>query len=146
MQRLTIPAEIDRLGEVQDFITAFLEDLGCPMKALLQIQMAAEEIFVNIAHYAYAPGRGSATVECEALGDGPAGVAVRFIDAGTPYNPLGQTDPDTGLSADEREIGGLGVFMVKKTMDDVWYAYEGGHNILGFKKYFGTVTTRKDAT
>ena len=103
------------------------------MKIQMQIDIAVEEIFVNIANYAYAPEIGTATVRVEVMGDPPS-VDITFIDKGIPYDPLAKADPDVTLSAEERQIGGLGIFMVKKSMDDVKYAYLDGHNILTIKK------------
>ena len=99
----------------------------------MQIDVAVEEIFVNIAHYAYNPEVGNAMVRVEILPDVPS-VDITFIDQGVPYDPLAKADPDVTLSAEERQIGGLGIFMVKKTMDDVKYEYVNGHNILTLKK------------
>ena len=99
----------------------------------MQISLAAEEVFVNIAHYAYAPDKGRAVVRVEVSGD-PVSVTITFMDHGMPYDPLGNEDPDLTLSAEERQIGGLGVFLVKKTMDDVNYEYKNGQNILTLKK------------
>ena len=103
------------------------------MKAQMQISVAVEEIFVNIASYAYAPDKGSATVCVEVSGD-PVTVTITFVDRGVPYDPLAKEDPDVTLSADERGIGGLGIFMTKKIMDDVAYEYRDGKNILTLKK------------
>ena len=95
--------------------------------------MAVEEIFVNIAHYAYAPGEGEAEIAALVEGD-PAELVVEFRDSGVPYDPLAKPDPDVTLSAEERGIGGLGIYMVKKSMDDVQYRHEGGRNILTIRK------------
>ena len=103
------------------------------MKAKMQLDIAVEEIFINIANYAYAPGIGKATVRVEVSGD-PVTVTITFIDRGVPYDPLKKDDPDITLSADEREIGGLGIFMTKKVMDNISYEYKGGQNILTLKK------------
>ena len=130
---LEIEAETANLEKVTDFIDARLEAVGCPPKAKMQIDIAAEEIFVNIANYAYRPGKGSATVRVEVSGD-PVTVAITFIDRGVPYDPLKKEDPDVTLSAEERGIGGLGIFMTKKIMDDVSYEYKNGQNILTLKK------------
>ena len=130
---LTIEAKTDNLDKVLGYVDGFLEKAGCPMKTQMQIDVAVEEIFVNIANYAYSPGIGSATIRFEKQDD--SGTAqIIFIDSGIPYNPLEKEDPDTTLSAEEREIGGLGIFMVKKSMDDVQYRYENGQNILTLKK------------
>ena len=105
------------------------------MKVQIQINIAVEEIFVNIAHYAYNPEVGPATIRVEILED-PLAVSLTFIDQGTPYDPLAKEDPDVTLAADERTIGGLGIFMVKKSMDDVKYEYKEGSNILTIVKKF----------
>ena len=103
------------------------------MKTQLQIDLAIEEIFVNIAHYAYAPEKGDATV-CVELTEKPRSTRITFIDRGKPYDPLAAADPDVSAPAADRRIGGLGVFLVKKTMDDVQYAYRDGQNILTIRK------------
>ena len=133
MKSLTVAARIDQLDAVLEFIDLELEAHGCPPKARMQLNVAAEEVFVNIAHYAYAPGEGEATIEIDVAGEPPVAV-LRFLDRGMPYDPLQKSDPDVTLSAEDREIGGLGVFMVKKTVDCVDYAYEENRNILTLKK------------
>ena len=133
MKTLTVPARTDQLEVVQEFIQQELENQECPMKVQMQIAIAVEEIFVNIAHYAYKPVEGDATIRCEAGGD-PLEVTIQFLDHGKPYNPLAKEDPDITLSAEERQIGGLGIFMVKKSMDSLDYEYQDGKNILTIKK------------
>ena len=133
MKELTITATIENLETVTDFVNEQLEALDCPMKAQMQIDIAIDELFSNIAHYAYNPETGDATVRVEVTED-PMAVIITFIDKGVPYDPLAKTDPDVTLSAEDREIGGLGIFMVKKTMDDVTYEYKDGQNILKIKK------------
>ena len=133
MKELTIAATVENIETVTDFVNRELEALDCPMKAQMQIDIAIDELFGNIAHYAYNPETGDATVRVEVIED-PMSVVITFIDKGVPYDPLAQEDPDTTLSVEERSIGGLGVFMVKKTMDDVTYEYKDGQNILKIKK------------
>lgn len=133
MKELVIDALTDNLPQVLAFVDEQLEAADCPMKIQMHIDIAVEEIFVNIAHYAYNPDIGTATVRVEVMGEPPA-VDITFIDNGIPYDPLAKADPDVTLSAEERQIGGLGIFMVKKTMDDVKYEYLDGHNILTLKK------------
>ena len=133
MKELTVPATLAALQTVQAFIEAELESGGCPMKAATQISIAVEEIYVNIAHYAYHPEIGEATVRC-AVGGDPLRVTIQFLDSGRPFDPLAKPNADTTLSAEEREIGGLGILMVKRSMDQVDYAYEGGKNILTIRK------------
>ena len=130
---LEVEASVDQLQRVIDYVDAHLEAVSCPPKAQMQMQLAVEEIFVNIASYAYAPGIGKATVRVEVSGD-PVTVSITFIDRGIPYDPLKKEDPDVTLPAGERRIGGLGIFMTKKIMDDVTYEYRDGQNILTLKK------------
>ena len=129
MKELMIAAEVKNLDEVMAFVDAFLEEAGCSMKTQMQIDLAVEEIFVNIASYAYAPNTGLATIRLEQTDDGDA-VRIVMIDQGIPYDPLSKADPDITLSADERQIGGLGILLTKKNMDDVQYEYANNSNIL----------------
>lgn len=133
MKELELEALTENLPQVLAFVDEQLESADCPMKIQMQIDIAVEEIFVNIAHYAYSTEKGKATVRIEILPDPPS-VDITFIDNGIPYDPLAKPDPDVSLSAEERQIGGLGIFMVKKSMDDVKYQYLDGHNILTLKK------------
>ena len=133
MKELTIAAKVENIEAVTNFVNEQLEALDCPMKAQMQIDIAIDELFGNIAHYAYNPEIGKATVRVEVIED-PLAVVITFIDNGVPYDPLAKADPDTTLSAEEREIGGLGIYMVKKSMDDITYEYKDGQNILAIKK------------
>lgn len=130
---LDVEATTDNLPQVLEFIDKHLEAAGCPIKSQMQIDVAAEEIFVNIAHYAYKPDKGMAKVRVEVGGD-PLSVSITFIDHGVQYDPLAKEDPDITLSAEDRQIGGLGIFLVKNTMDDISYQYVNGSNILTLKK------------
>ena len=133
MKELTVEAKTTNIEAVTDFVNEQLEALDCPMKAQMQIDIAIDELFGNIAHYAYNPETGDATVRVEVVED-PIAVVITFVDNGVPYDPLAKADPDTTLSAEEREIGGLGIYMVKKSMDDITYEYRDGQNILAIKK------------
>lgn len=133
MTELNIPATVENIPTVTEFVDAQLEKLDCPMKAQAQIDIAIDELFGNIAQYAYNPETGPATVRVEVQKD-PMAVVITFIDHGVPYDPLKNEDPDITLSAEERGIGGLGIFMVKKTMDEIAYQYINGQNILTIKK------------
>lgn len=172
MKELTVPAKTDRLDQVLEFIEDELNKTDCPAKVKMQIKVAVEEIYVNIANYAY-PSRGClripssnlhaplhvesapklvsadaqlpenkditysragiATIRCQ-ITDDPKQMVIHFIDFGTPYNPLQKEDPDITLSAERRQIGGLGILMVKKIMDHLSYRYVGRKNILTLKK------------
>lgn len=133
MKEMTLEATIENINAVTDFVDEQLEELGCPMKAEMQINIAIDELFSNIARYAYNPETGDATVRVEVV-ENPLAVIISFIDGGVPYDPLAKADPDITLSAEEREIGGLGIYMVKKSMDDITYEYVDGKNILKIKK------------
>lgn len=133
MKELTIAATVENIGTVTDFVNEQLEALGCSMKAQMQIDIAIDELFGNIAHYAYNPDVGSATVQVEVVEE-PLAVVITFIDGGVPYDPLATADPDITLSAEERQLGGLGIYMVKKSMDEITYEYKDGKNILSIKK------------
>ncbi len=130
---LDIEAAVENLREVLSFVDKKLDGIGCPLKIKLQINLAVEEIFVNIANYAYLPDKGNATVRVE-VEDDPLMVVITFIDKGVPYDPLARQDPDISLSAEQRRVGGLGIFLTKKTMDDLTYEYKDGQNILKMKK------------
>ena len=127
MKELTVDATVENITQVTAFVDEQLEELGCPIKAQMQIDIAIDELFGNIAHYAYNPKVGVATVRVE----------VSFIDNGVPYDPLAREDPNVGLSLEEREIGGLGIYMVKKSMDEITYEYREGQNILRIRKEIG---------
>jgi anti-sigma regulatory factor (Ser/Thr protein kinase) len=133
MKEMTVEARGENVRVLTDWADAELEKLECPMKAQMQIDLAIDEIFTNIASYAYAPGTGNATVTMDY--DAESGMfSLTFCDSGVPYNPLQKEDPDVNLPAEERSIGGLGIFLVKKTMDDMRYEYRDGQNILTLMK------------
>lgn len=134
MPERIFPAALDQLEQVQAFVAEQLEGHPCSSKVKFQLDVAVEEIFVNIAHYAFrSEENGEATVRC-CVGGTPLQVTIQFLDNGKPFNPLAKEDADTTLSAEERQIGGLGILMVKKSMDAVDYTYEDGKNILTIKK------------
>ena len=133
MKSLIVPADTEHLDDVTDFVDSELEAYDCPTNAQLQIELAIEEIFVNIASYAYKPVDGEAEVRCEILQD-PLRVVIQFLDGGKPYDPLAKEDADTSPEALEEREGGLGILLVKRTMDDVRYVYENGKNILTILK------------
>ena len=134
MKELTIAASLENIPVVTTFVDEQLEALDCPMKTQMQIDVAIDELFGNIAHYAYPDGTGDATVRFD-FDEVTRMASIAFIDGGVPFNPLEKTDPDVTLFAEEREVGGLGIFMVKKTMDDLTYRYEDGKNVLTLYKH-----------
>ena len=132
---IQIEAVKGNLPEVLGSVEEYYEEAGCPIKTQMQINIAVEEIFVNIASYAYAPETGSVRIRLQAVKD-PARALITFEDSGVPYDPLAKEDPDVTLSAEERKIGGLGIYMVKQSMDHVRYEYKDGNNILTLEKEF----------
>lgn len=131
IHELNIAAEVGKLDDVLAFVEALLEDTGCLPKARMQIAIALEELFINIAHYAYPDGKGSVRLLACVT---PEAAEITLIDSGIPYDPLKKPDPDVTLSAKERAIGGLGIFMSKKLMDNISYEYKDGKNHLTIKK------------
>ena len=133
MKELTVKASLANIPVVTEFIDGLLEALDCPMKAQMQIDVAIDELFGNVAHYAYSGAAGDATVRF-ALDEAARTATITFIDSGVPFNPLEQQEPDVSLPADERQIGGLGIFLVRKTMNSIDYRRENGRNILTIRK------------
>ena len=133
MKEITIEAKVDNLDQVLSFVDEQLESAGCSIGIQTQIDIAVEEVFVNIAQYAYDPNVGPATISVETSSN-PLKVKLTFVDKGMPYNPLAKDDPDVTQSADERPIGGLGIYMVKNIMDDVEYEHKDGQNIFTIAK------------
>ena len=122
-------AKTESLSDVLSFVEQTLESFECPMKIQTAICIAVEEVFVNIAHYAYPDSEGDMTL-CIGFDAQNSAITFRMTDKGVPFDPLTKPDPDITLSAEDREIGGLGIFIAKKTMDSLSYTYEDGENVL----------------
>jgi anti-sigma regulatory factor (Ser/Thr protein kinase) len=122
---ITIAAKTENLETLLEFIEGFSDVLT--MKEQMRLSVAAEEIFVNVASYAYAPDTGDVRVRVSA---DESGVTIEFADSGRPYNPLSHDDPDITLSEEERDVGGLGLLMAKKMTDEISYRYVDGMNVL----------------
>lgn len=135
MTELKVEADVSMAGDVNNYVSKRLDEIGCPPKIRAQICIAADEIFSNIARYAYGSGTGSAEVCVKAENYPPAAV-ITFTDSGTEYDPFSAEDPDITLPASKRGEGGLGIYIVKKLMDSVSYEYRDGTNILRLRKYF----------
>ncbi len=133
MKEITLKAVIESIPQATSFVDEQLEAIECPMKAQMQLDVAIDELFCNIASYAYGAGEGKATIRFD-YDPAARRVILSFIDEGVPFNPLESDEPDVSLSAEERAIGGLGIFLVKKTMDSIKYRYENGQNILTIEK------------
>lgn len=129
MKGITIEANRENLLQVQSFIDRELEAADCPMATQIAIDVAVEELFVNIASYAYGGKSGPATIQVH-INENPTSAEITFIDCGKQYDPLAKPDPDVTLAAKDRKKGGLGIFMVKNSMDDIKYEYKDGKNIL----------------
>jgi len=130
MKKLELDANIENLNKALEFINTELEQRGCPEDIQGKIEIAVEEIFVNIANYAYSPDSGSAVIYISVNDN----AVIRFEDTGRPYNPLEKPEPDLDKPLMERDIGGLGVFLVKKLMDNVEYERVGNRNVLILQK------------
>ena len=129
MTNKTFKAQTEALSDSLGFVDRMLEKYECPMKIQTAVCVALEEIFVNVARYAYKDGEGDVELGI-GIDKESRTVTFRMTDSGVPFDPLKKPDPDITLSADERDIGGLGIFITKKTMDSVEYVYENGKNIL----------------
>ena len=133
-EELTLEAKIENNERFTDFVNARLEAMDCPVKAQMEIDTAVDEILANVANYAYGDGTGPVSLGI-ALEEDPRTAVIRFTDSGVPFNPLEKEVPDSiSLSADDRPIGGLGIYLVRKLMDDVAYEYRDGKNVLLLKK------------
>lgn len=137
MQEIVVEAKIDNLPQVTEFITSVAEEFGANARTLMQIDLVTEEIFVNIASYAYKNQTGQVTISLD-MHENPARLDVTFTDEGVPYDPLAKPDPDVDLPLEERGVGGLGIFLVKKNVDEISYEYKDGKNCLHISKILPT--------
>ncbi len=133
MKEINVEANVDNLYKVLGFIEQQLNGVNCDAKNQNRLLIAVEEIFINIAKYAYKDGNGSIKVQVSFSANNSVITAV-FIDSGIKYDPLAKEDPDIGLSASERPIGGLGIYITKKFVDEIFYDYKNNQNILTIKK------------
>lgn len=131
----TFPALLTELSNVTAFVEAELEKAECPMKTQMTVSVCVEEVFVNIAHYAYPDKVGTAEVRVDVDSEKKS-VVICFMDNGIPFDPLEKSEPDIALPAEKRQIGGLGIYMVKKLSDELSYEYADGWNVLTMKKFF----------
>ena len=133
-KELTVTANVENLETIMSFIETELQAIDCSKKAMSQIHVAIDEIFANITCYAYRGEAGSVTVRVEIMPDIPA-IVISFLDMGVPFNPLEIKEPKVTGTASERKIGGLGIYLVKNTMDEITYEYKDGKNILRIMKH-----------
>ena len=132
-EELIIEAVVDNLNAVNLFVHKSIEQFEISKRTLMQLDLVVEEIFVNIANYAYAPNTGLVKILLN-METEPLSISLTFIDSGIPYNPLEQSDPDISLSIDDRQIGGLGIFLTKNFVDDISYQFVNGQNVLRITK------------
>ena len=135
-KKIRVAATKENLETVTAFLDEILDEKDCPLKVRLQIDLALEEMYINIANYAYTPKIGEMELRV-AFDEAGRELTLVLIDSGIPYDPLAKKDPDVTLSADKRKIGGLGIYLVKKTMDSMMYERRDGRNIVTMKKKFG---------
>jgi len=133
-EKMTVPAEMKQVVPVAAMVNRIMAQLNCIQRSKMQIAVVIDEIFSNIVQYAYENQEGTVTVEAEAEEDPPC-LVIRFIDQGMPFDPLAVRDPEMTGPAKKRSVGGLGLYIVKKTMDKVSYEYKNGSNILVIRKY-----------
>jgi len=135
-KKIRVAATKENLETVTAFLDEILDEKDCPLKFRLQVDLALEEMYINIANYAYTPKTGEMELRV-AFDEAERELTLVLIDSGIPYDPLAKKDPDVTLSAEKRKIGGLGIYLVKKTMDSMTYERRDGRNIVTMKKKFG---------
>ncbi len=134
IKELVVDAKVENLAQVNCFVEEILEPLDCSIKVQMQLELAVEEVFVNIAHYAYEDKTGRASITGQVL-ENPLRLKLVFMDEGIPYNPLERKDPDLEQKMEDRAIGGLGIYLVKKNVEEVTYSYQDGKNMLTLCKH-----------
>lgn len=130
MKEFAVIANKEYLEQVLDYVNSELQAAGFPQKQIVRVDIAVEEIFCNVADYAYHPTEGSVIIRCAIEKKQHTKAIIEFVDCGTPYNPLEKEEPNTKLLTEERNVGGLGIYMAKKMMDSMEYHYEDGKNFL----------------
>jgi len=128
LSKIRVPAKLDHLHALIDIVSNCAKEQGLSGKRINEIEIATEEALVNIFRYAYQGREGDVEISC--MAEHGRTFIVRIVDAGTPFNPLSVSEPDTTLDIGERQIGGVGVFLIRKLMDNVMYGREGDNNIL----------------
>lgn len=130
MNEFVIAANKEYLEQVLKYVNGELQTAGFPQKQIIQVDIAVEEIFCNVAEYAYPLAEGMVVIRCTIEKKQHTKAMIEFVDSGTPYNPLEKEEPNTKLSTEERKVGGLGIYMAKKIMDSMEYHHEDGKNTL----------------
>lgn len=132
MARIEEPATLANLEKLIEFAVGSAQGQGLGPEALGQVRLACEEALVNVIHYAYPGAEGKVAVDCGAAEGG--GIKIEISDSGIAFDPLSLPAPDTTLPMEQRKIGGLGIFMIRKIMDQVLYRRDGGRNVLTLLK------------
>lgn len=133
VKELTVESVPEKINAVTAFINSELEAYDCSRRTRIQIDIAVDELFANIVHHAYASRGGDITVRvCISGKDRTA--RITLIDSGKPFDPLSAPEPDISLPVEQRAVGGLGIYLVKKTMDDLRYEYSDGKNFVTIAK------------
>ena len=135
-KELVLEATVENLSVVNAFIDELLASVEYSLKKRFQLDLVVEEIFVNIANYAYGEGTGQAVLRFSLQQDPPK-MKIVFMDEGVAYDPLAKDEPDVTLPMEERNIGGPGIFLVKKNVEDIQYERKDGKNILTIYKDLG---------
>lgn len=134
--KITVAAKSDELKKVHDFVNGVLKKNNFQLKIIMQIEIAVEELFVNIVSYAYPQNvrtkEAIVQIGCQMISHNQ--VEITFADYGIPFNPLKKSDPDISLPAEKRDIGGLGIYMVRKSMDNMSYVRIGNQNLIKIYK------------
>jgi anti-sigma regulatory factor (Ser/Thr protein kinase) len=134
IKKLVVEAKVENLTMVNEFVEELLQPLNCSIKVQMQLELAVEEIFVNIAHYAYGEKTGKAFITGRILEE-PLRLELVFMDEGIPYDPLAREDPNLEQKMEDRAIGGLGIYLVKKNVEEIAYSHQEGKNMLTLCKY-----------
>ena len=134
MKEITVKSTVDSIETVTEFVEELLAPIDCPMKPKMLVSIAIDELLSNIVRYAYAPEVGDIVISTD-ISEDPLCITITFTDTGIAYNPLEHESPDTSLSVENREIGGLGIFITKNIIDEITYSHENNKNILTVKKY-----------
>lgn len=138
--KATFPARLDDLSDMMAFLEKEGARLEVPAGFRNKLELACEEALVNVISYAYPEGSGDLSLEIRELpphAGAPRGIEIVLVDSGIPFDPLAHTDPDMNVAVEDRTIGGLGIFLIRKTMDEVHYSRDHDRNIFTMRKRFG---------
>jgi serine/threonine-protein kinase RsbW len=144
MTKKILPATLDHLHEAMGLVVSFAEERGFPPNRLLEIELSMEEALVNIIKYAYPNGGGDMGISC--LSSGKGQFIVEIIDTGIPFNVLSVEDPDIGCGVEDRKVGGLGIYFIKRLMDDVGYTRQNNRNVLRMTVMKNRTATKGEGT